>query len=460
MQPMFYTHPIPKAASFKDKGLSGYSFGPLGQKDLEIYYIESEKGHDAFIVSKRINRTYFVLSGSGYFTVNNERYPVKTGDLVEVPAKVEYSYSGRMNLLCISIPRWSNGNDVFIRWNADVFGCESRCGADNLSWYKGLAGVQIFGKSPVNAYLRLNQWLWNRLPVNIINLHLMQSHGRILHKLVCAQGRRTQFPHTFFLRNRPELELIRRLVDRKQKGETINVTVFGCSTGAEAYSIAWTIRSARPDLRLQLYAIDISAPAVEFAERGVYSQAPSELIRGNIFERMTPTEMDEFFEQNGDVKVVKPWLREGIDWRVGDAGEREMMDTLGPQDLVVANNFLCHMEAPEAERCLRNIARLVRPDGFLFVSGIDLDVRTRVSDDSGWAPVEDLVEEIHEGDPSVREIWPWHYSGLEPLDKRRQNWKSRYTGAFQLRSFKKDGRGRSPNTESNPDNRSLQNAEK
>ena len=47
----------------------------------------------------------------------------------------------------------------------------------------------------------------------------------------------------------------------------------------------------------------------------------------------------------------------------------------------MANNFLCHMDASVAVRCLRNIARFVRPDGYLFVSGIDLDIRTKVADD-------------------------------------------------------------------------------
>ena len=48
-----------------------------------------------------------------------------------------------------------------------------------------------------------------------------------------------------------------------------------------------------------------------------------------------------------------------------------------------ANNFLCHMYPADAERCLRNIARdgPSREDS-LFVSGIDLDVRTRVAVDA------------------------------------------------------------------------------
>jgi 2-polyprenyl-3-methyl-5-hydroxy-6-metoxy-1,4-benzoquinol methylase len=79
----------------------------------------------------------------------------------------------------------------------------------------------------------------------------------------------------------------------------------------------------------------------------------------------------------------------------------------------VANRFLCHMEPAAAERCLRNIARLVKPGGYLFVSGVDLDVRTRVARGMGWKPVMDLIREIHEGDPSSRDGWPVDYTGLE-----------------------------------------------
>jgi hypothetical protein len=29
-------------------------------------------------------------------------------------------------------------------------------------------------------------------------------------------------------------------------------------------------------------------------------------------------------------------------------------------------------------------------------------------------------------------FWPWHYSGLEPLNKKRRDWKLRYAAAFQV----------------------------
>src|ERR1700759_2397654 len=114
---MSYTYSLPTAVSFRGKGMFGYTFGPLRQKGLEIYYIEVEKGHDTFMVSKRITRTYYVLSGTGFFMIDNRRYDVRSGILVEVPPKVEYSYSGRMTLIGISRPRWFNGNDRHTKWN-------------------------------------------------------------------------------------------------------------------------------------------------------------------------------------------------------------------------------------------------------------------------------------------------------------------------------------------------------
>ena len=100
--------------------------------------------------------------------------------------------------------------------------------------------------------------------------------------------------------------------------------------------------------------------------------------------------------------------------------------------MVIANNFLCHMDPSEAERSLRNVARLANPHGYLFVSGVDLDIRTKVATDLGWNPLQELLEEIHEGDPGMKGFWPWHYGGLEPLNKRRRDWRLRYAAAFQL----------------------------
>jgi hypothetical protein len=86
----------------------------------------------------------------------------------------------------------------------------------------------------------------------------------------------------------------------------------------------------------------------------------------------------------------------------------------------------------DAERCLRNIVGLIKPGGYLFVSGVDLDVRTKVALELRWEPLEELMAEIHDGDPSVRADWPWHWWGLEPLNRKRHDWKIRYVGVFRI----------------------------
>jgi SAM-dependent methyltransferase/quercetin dioxygenase-like cupin family protein len=432
IKPVPYVHTLPTSVSFTGKGLCGYEFGPLSQKDLEISYVEVEKGHDTFMVSRKIVRTYYVLSGGGYFTIENQKYEVRPGVLVEVPSNVEYSYSGKMTLIVFSKPRRFRGSDTHTRWNPDVVGRDSPCGTGHVSWPTRLVRSKIFGKSPASFFLRINGRLWTHLPSSFTSLGPVRSYGNFLNVMARMQGVRAQALSTYFLRNRPELELIRRLLESKSPGETLRVAVLGCSTGAEAYSVAWSIRSARPDLRLILHAVDISKPAVEFAKQGVYSLRSSELTDTKIFDRMTMSEMDELFDRDGDVAAVKSWIKEGMEWCVADAGEPETLDVVGLQDMVVANNFLCHMDPREAERSLRNIAGLVSPGGHLFVSGIDLDVRTKVALESGWNPVQEMLEEIHDGDPSCKNYWPWHYAGLESLNKRRRDWGIRYAAAFRI----------------------------
>jgi chemotaxis protein methyltransferase CheR len=303
-------------------------------------------------------------------------------------------------------------------------------------------------------YLFLVRGIWKRLSASLRLLPPGQFYGRHLHTLIRLHAVRRQSFGTFFLRNRPELELIRGLVNRQSPGARLAIAVLACSKGAEVYSITWAIRSARPDLKLDVHALDMSREILAFAKRGVYSLENLDLFNAtnhdgvpawqdvawntcrdqnaSIFERLTDEEMQELCEVEGDQATVKPWLKEGISWLYGDAGDPEVIDVLGPQDIVVANRFLCHMEPATADRCLRNIARLVKSGGYLFVSGIDLDVRTRVASEMGWTPVTDLIREIHEGDASLRRGWPLEYWGLEPFRDDRRDWRIRYASVFQV----------------------------
>jgi len=295
-----------------------------------------------------------------------------------------------------------------------------------------LASCKVFGKSPIGAYLRLNQALWNRLPSSCVDSRAMQVYAGFLNLLARLHKPRSQALGTFFLRNRPELELMERLLAQKSEGSVHRVAVLGCSYGPEAYSVAWKIRSVRPDLTLVLHAVDVSVEAVEFAQRGVYSPKRSEMTGPSMLDRMSAAEMEQMFDRTEGAMTVRPFIREGIHWHVGDVRNPAILDAFGPQDMVLANNFLCHMPTSAAESCLRNLYRLVKPGGYLIVSGIDLSVRTKVAKEMGWRPVADLMRDIHEGDPSLRAGWPFEYWGLEPFCERRSDSAIRYVSVFRV----------------------------
>jgi chemotaxis methyl-accepting protein methylase len=292
--------------------------------------------------------------------------------------------------------------------------------------------MRILGKSPWGACVRLNEWVWRRLPRSLAALSPVDAYGRFFHSLVRLNADREMFLGTFFFRNRAEMELIRRLAEATPSRSPVRIAVLGCSTGAEVYTLRWALRSLELGRQLVLHAVDISQSALDCARQGTYSRGVSELVHEPVCALMTAEEIREMFDEDGERLHIKPSVKDGIEWHLGDAADPRLRDAMGPQDIVVANRFLCHMEPPEAEQSLRSIARLVAPGGYLFVSGIDLDVRTRVASALGWRPVLDLLEAVHDGDRSLREDWPCKYWGLEPLDKRRPDWELRYASAFQV----------------------------
>jgi chemotaxis methyl-accepting protein methylase len=282
------------------------------------------------------------------------------------------------------------------------------------------------------AFLSVNERMSRRLPDRLRDVMPVRAYGAWLHTLVRRRADREMYLGTVFLRNRPALELMRRLLQRHDRGARIEIAVLGCSIGAEVYSILWTLRSSRPDLEVVVNAVDISPEVVRVAEKGFYSPVASEMVSASIFEGLSEAEREEIFEWEGNEGTIKPWLRDGVTWHVGDACDPHLVTSLGPHDLVVANNFLCHMAPRSAQLCLRNLADLVRPGGYVFVAGVDLDVRTQVALDLEWEPIPELRAEIHNGDPLVRSDWPWRWWGLEPLDRRRLDWETRYGAVFRI----------------------------
>lgn len=228
------------------------------------------------------------------------------------------------------------------------------------------------------------------------------------------------------MRNRPELELLTQIAESLMNKGKICISVVACSKGAEVYSLLMCLRKHIRNIHVEITAIDISEDIVRIAEKGEYPDDSP------MLERLTEFEIKEMFDRKGHILRVKDCLRENVNWLVGDATSPELLESISSQDIVMANRFLCHMYPDDAEKCLKNVSKILAPGGFLFVSGVDLDVRTKVARTHGWKPISDLMEQIHDGDYTLRRGWPMHYYGLEPFDKKRKDWNLRYASVFQM----------------------------
>ncbi|GAB2799609.1 hypothetical protein GCM10027275_51890 [Rhabdobacter roseus] len=96
-------------------------------------------------------------------------------------------------------------------------------------------------------------------------------------------------PVTDFFRDHPVFDHLSESVFphlvNKTAGEAIRIWVAGCSTGQEAYSIAICFKEflgGKPE-RVQIFASDLSAPAIAKARLGLYTKAEVDTVSPNDY---------------------------------------------------------------------------------------------------------------------------------------------------------------------------------
>lgn len=278
--------------------------------------------------------------------------------------------------------------------------------------------------------------IWRRIPPRLYSSRPVHAFGSFLHRRTCASKQRRPIDsvfHTFFLRNAPHFDVLTRLMLERPSGSAVRIAAIGCSSGAELYTARWVISSARPDLPVTATGVDLDVPALAKAESGLYSPREHELTRlpDGALDRMCEGSPTALFTREGDLLKISPALMVNNSWVLRDARDTRLAESIGSYDVVLANNILCHMYDPEAEACMRNVVTLVSPGGYLFLYGVDLDVKTRVVKSLGLHPVDYRIEEAYLADWNALAHWPFTYWGREPLNKRRRDWKIRYAAVYQ-----------------------------
>ncbi len=159
-------------------------------------------------------------------------------------------------------------------------------------------------------------------------------------------------------RHKPQISALIDLVVpmlRDRGKRTIRVWSAGCATGEEPYTLAIVLAGALPGYTIEIHATDMSAEAIEVAQRGEYPRAELEDV---------PPERRDAFEIEDECIRIRPELRRLVTFE-----RANLLDAAAPRacDMVWCRNVLIYFSAEGRRRALERLIGATVPGGFVFV---------------------------------------------------------------------------------------------
>lgn len=229
-------------------------------------------------------------------------------------------------------------------------------------------------------------------------------------------------PSQFEALSGPVLDFL--LSDRKDK--TLRIIVLGCSNGAEAYTIASILKNRHPDFRFTIHAYDIDEGMINKAKGASY--APDEVFNNKV---ITSVFVKTTFDIEKNCYIIKQGIQEHVCFDVANALDPNLKEINGTSDIVYAQNFLVHMKPKIAIKAFKNICLLLNPKAALFIDGMDVGMRQKLTRVNKLVPLKYKIEKIHNEARRARGVgWPYAYWGLEQFSTSQKRWQRRYSTVF------------------------------
>jgi chemotaxis protein methyltransferase CheR len=156
-----------------------------------------------------------------------------------------------------------------------------------------------------------------------------------------------------------------QLLKTRAQRKTIRIWSAACSSGQEPYSLAMLLSEEKAKLQgwtVEIVATDLSTEILEKAQAGVYSQF--EVQRGLPIQLLV-----KYFKQQGERWQIDPAIRGMVKYRC-----LNLLDDFTPMgtfDIVFCRNVLIYFDQPTKTTVLERIARMLPPDGFLYLGGAE-----------------------------------------------------------------------------------------
>lgn len=175
------------------------------------------------------------------------------------------------------------------------------------------------------------------------------------------------FPQLIKNRNIPGLPSV---ASSKEGAEPVRIWVAGCSTGEEAYSIAICFKeylnglvnatagegNRKQEVLVQIFASDISEPAVAKARSGIYTKADVAML--------SPQRLKEFFTKNNGGWQINKQIRDMCVF----AHHNFLKDPpFGKLDFISCRNVLIYMEPYLQKKALTTFHYALNANGWLLL---------------------------------------------------------------------------------------------
>ncbi len=174
---------------------------------------------------------------------------------------------------------------------------------------------------------------------------------------------------TAFFRDPPAYDelatkVLAELVRGRDPDSPIRVWVPGCSSGEEAYSIAIVLAEqaalAESACRIQIFATDIDADALEIARAGSYPES--------ISLDVTPQRLQRFFVLEDHRYTIAKSIRESVVFAVQNLTSDPPFLKL---DLISCRNVLIYLEPEMQDKLLLLFHFALSPGGYLFLGNAE-----------------------------------------------------------------------------------------
>ncbi|WP_320821971.1 CheR family methyltransferase [Reinekea sp.] len=222
----------------------------------------------------------------------------------------------------------------------------------------------------------------------------------------------------------PVLRFISRAADGPRQ-TPLQINVMAGSIGAEAYTLASTLLSLRPNIDFQIHCSDLHDENVARCYEGIYSA--EEVLATGLPERFFRTT----FERENGFYRVKPAIRKRVTFFKADIVTDPLAQLYPPGDILFVQNVLFHLDCSAAHRAFTNALSTAKTHHALFIDGMSLDMRVDLTRQHQLMPLEYKIRAIHQhARRHVPEDWWNYYFGAEPYLFFKADRKRRYSTIF------------------------------